>query len=53
MEGCGKEAWNKRIISTRPLLNPPLPYASHIQVVNDPNGTAYAFLADNGAIWQC
>lgn len=30
-----------------------MPYASHIQVVNDPNGTAYAFLADNGAIWQC
>jgi hypothetical protein len=53
MEGCGKEAWNKRINSTRPLLNPPLPYASHIQIVNDPNGTAYAFLADNGAIWQC
>ena len=30
-----------------------MPYASHIQVVNDANGTAYAFLADNGAIWQC
>ena len=30
-----------------------MPYASHIQLVNDPNGTAYAFLADNGAIWQC
>ena len=30
-----------------------MPYASSIQVVNDANGTAYAFLADNGAIWQC
>ena len=30
-----------------------MPYASHIQLVNDANGTAYAFLADNGAIWQC
>jgi hypothetical protein len=30
-----------------------LPYASSIQVVNDANGTAYAFLADNGLIWQC
>ena len=30
-----------------------MPYASSIQVVNDVNGSAYAFLADNGAIWQC
>ena len=30
-----------------------MPYASSIQVINDANGTAYAFLADNGAIWQC
>lgn len=30
-----------------------MPYASSIQVVNDANGTAYAFLADNGLIWQC
>lgn len=30
-----------------------MPYASNIQLVNDANGTAYAFLADNGAIWQC
>ena len=30
-----------------------MPYASSIQIVNDANGTAYAFLADNGAIWQC
>jgi hypothetical protein len=30
-----------------------MPYASSIQTVNDANGTAYAFLEDNGAIWQC
>ena len=30
-----------------------MPYASSIQVINDANGTAHAFLADNGAIWQC
>ena len=30
-----------------------MPYSSSIQVINDANGTAYAFLADNGAIWQC
>ena len=30
-----------------------MPYASSIQVINDANGTAYAFLADNGLIWQC
>ena len=29
-----------------------MPYASSIQIVNDANGTAYAFLADNGAILQ-
>lgn len=30
-----------------------MPYSSSIQVVNDANGTAYAFLADNGSLWQC
>ena len=30
-----------------------MPTASSIQVVNDANGTAYAFLADNGSLWQC
>lgn len=30
-----------------------MPYASSIQLVNDANGTAYAFLADNGSLWQC
>ena len=30
-----------------------MPYASGIQVVNDANGVAHGFLADNGAIWQC
>ena len=30
-----------------------MPYASHIQVVNDANGTAHAFLVEDGAIWQC
>lgn len=30
-----------------------VPYSSDIQIVNDANGTAYAFLADNGLIWQC
>ncbi len=30
-----------------------MPYASSIQVVNDANGVAHGFLADNGAIWQC
>jgi hypothetical protein len=28
-------------------------YASDIQIVNDANDTAYAFLADDGDIWQC
>ena len=30
-----------------------MPYASSIQIVNDANGTAHAFLANNGQIWQC
>jgi len=30
-----------------------MPYASGIQLINDANGAAYAFLADNGLIWQC
>ena len=30
-----------------------MPYASSIQIANDANGAAHAFLADNGAIWQC
>jgi hypothetical protein len=30
-----------------------MPYASNIQVVNDANGTALAFLVEDGAIWQC
>ena len=30
-----------------------MPYSSSIQVVNDANGAAYAFLADNGSLWQC
>ena len=30
-----------------------MPYDSAIQLINDANGTTYAFLADNGAIWQC
>ena len=30
-----------------------MPYASSIQVVNDANGVAHGFLADNGAIWHC
>jgi hypothetical protein len=30
-----------------------VPYSGSIQIVNDANGTAYAFLADNGLIWQC
>ena len=30
-----------------------MPYSSSIQLVNDANGAAYAFLADNGSIWQC
>ncbi len=29
-----------------------MPYASNIQVVNDANGTAHAFLLEDGAIWQ-
>jgi len=29
-----------------------MPTASNIQVVNDANGTAYAFLLEDGAIWQ-
>ncbi len=35
------------------LLVAVMPYASSVQVVNDANGVAHAFLADNGAIWQC
>ena len=30
-----------------------LPYASSIQVINDANGVAHAFLANDGQIWQC
>jgi len=30
-----------------------MPYSSAIQLINDANGTSYAFLPDNGAIWQC
>jgi len=30
-----------------------MPSASSIQLVNDANGTAYAFLEDNGLLWQC
>lgn len=29
----------------------PVPFIGSIQIVNDPNGGAYAFLADNGLIW--
>ncbi|MCP9787932.1 FG-GAP repeat protein [Cyanobium sp. Maggiore-St4-Cus] len=29
-----------------------MPYSSNIQVVNDANGTAHAFLLEDGAIWQ-
>ena len=28
-------------------------YSSSIQTVNDPNGSTYAFLEDNGYLWQC
>ena len=30
-----------------------MPYASSIQIVNDANGTATAFLEDDGFLWQC
>ena len=30
-----------------------LPYSSQIQIVNDANGGAHAFLADNGLLWEC
>jgi len=30
-----------------------MPYASNIQVVTDANGTALAFLVEDGRIWQC
>ena len=30
-----------------------MPYASNLQLVNDANGTAHAFLVEDGAIWQC
>jgi hypothetical protein len=30
-----------------------VPYSSDIQIVNDANGTAYAFLADNGLLFAC
>lgn len=29
-----------------------MPFIGSIQIVNDPNGGAYAFLADNGRIWK-
>ncbi len=30
-----------------------MPYSSSIQIINDANGTAHAFLADNGLLWHC
>jgi hypothetical protein len=30
-----------------------MPYASSIQILNDANGAAYAFLEDDGFLWQC
>ena len=30
-----------------------MPYTSSIQTLNDANGSAYAFLEDNGLLWQC
>ena len=30
-----------------------MPYSSGIQIINDSNGASYAFLSDNGLIWQC
>ena len=30
-----------------------MPYAASIQIVNDANGAAYAFLEDDGFLWQC
>ena len=30
-----------------------MPYSSSIQIVNDANGSAHAFLADNGNLWHC
>ena len=30
-----------------------MPYSSGIQIINDTNGASYAFLSDNGLIWQC
>jgi hypothetical protein len=30
-----------------------LPYSSDIQIVNDANGAAYAFLADDGLLFAC
>lgn len=30
-----------------------MPYSSQIQIVNDANGIAHAFLADNGLVWEC
>ena len=30
-----------------------MPYSSDIQIVNDANGAAHAFLANNGLLWEC
>jgi hypothetical protein len=30
-----------------------MPYASSIQIPNDANGAAHAFLEDDGFLWQC
>jgi len=30
-----------------------MPYSSDVQIVNDANGTAYGFLADNGLLFAC
>ncbi|MFN7229827.1 MAG: hypothetical protein ACK5UG_12285, partial [Synechococcaceae cyanobacterium] len=39
--------------SVKHARGPTMPYSSSIQIVNDANGTAHAFLADNGNLWHC
>jgi len=41
------------VLCAGPLSPATVPYSSDIQIVNDPNGSAYAFLADNGLLFAC
>jgi len=50
--GCGGGRSGTQLNQSSPRT-PPLATASSIQVVNDANGTAYGFLANDGQLLQC